>query len=176
MSDSKIDSYNDPEKGTPVHDGFVIIHSWFLIFVSNSDRVPCRVHEAYISDLQDNVPRSKFRKLWEVVEKLDAYGVEARGIERVRPDERTQSCEYIFSLSCSRKHQILMHRSSHRGFLHVASCEHDYFHILTRYPWSVCLPTRLSRSCPCHRILQPLDDHSRRLLLHLGPKARYDIF
>ncbi|KAJ3859964.1 permease for cytosine/purines, uracil, thiamine, allantoin-domain-containing protein [Lentinula novae-zelandiae] len=41
--------------------------------------------------LSDDVPRSKFAKLWAIVEFLDKYGVEARGIERVPPDQRTQT-------------------------------------------------------------------------------------
>ncbi|KAH8834778.1 permease for cytosine/purines, uracil, thiamine, allantoin-domain-containing protein [Flagelloscypha sp. PMI_526] len=44
-----------------------------------------------IAQLEDDVPRGKFRKLWDIVQRLDAYGVEARGIERVQPDERIQS-------------------------------------------------------------------------------------
>ncbi|KAH9844159.1 permease for cytosine/purines, uracil, thiamine, allantoin-domain-containing protein [Rhodofomes roseus] len=36
------------------------------------------------------VPRTKFRSLWAIVDKLDAYGVEAQGIERVPPDARPQ--------------------------------------------------------------------------------------
>ena len=52
------------------------------------------VHEARIADLNDDVPRGKLRSLWTLVEKLDRWGVEARGIERVMPDERSQSCEW----------------------------------------------------------------------------------
>ncbi|KAJ4481921.1 permease for cytosine/purines, uracil, thiamine, allantoin-domain-containing protein [Lentinula aciculospora] len=49
-------------------------------------------HEASALEcLGDDVPRSKFAKLWEIVEFLDNYGVEARGIERVPPNERTQT-------------------------------------------------------------------------------------
>ncbi|KIK56240.1 hypothetical protein GYMLUDRAFT_47260 [Collybiopsis luxurians FD-317 M1] len=44
-----------------------------------------------LEDLDDNVPRSKFAALWHIVEFLDKYGVEARGIERVPPDQRTQT-------------------------------------------------------------------------------------
>ena len=51
------------------------------------------VHEARIAELNDDVPRGKLRSLWTLVEKLDRWGVEARGIERVMPDERSQSCE-----------------------------------------------------------------------------------
>lgn len=40
----------------------------------------------------DNVPRAKFAKLWAIVEFLHKYGVEARGIERVPSDQRTQIC------------------------------------------------------------------------------------
>ena len=46
-----------------------------------------------LEDLDDNVPRSKFTVLWRIVEVLDKYGVEARGIERVSPTQRTQTCE-----------------------------------------------------------------------------------
>ncbi|TFK50367.1 hypothetical protein OE88DRAFT_1631216 [Heliocybe sulcata] len=42
--------------------------------------------------MDDGVPRTRgfFGKLWAVVQKLDKYGVEARGIERVPPAERPQ--------------------------------------------------------------------------------------
>ncbi|TRM69984.1 permease [Schizophyllum amplum] len=53
------------------------------------------VHEARIADLHDEVPRGKLRYLWTLVEKLDRFGVEARGIERVQPDERTQSSSLV---------------------------------------------------------------------------------
>ncbi|KAJ4477122.1 permease for cytosine/purines, uracil, thiamine, allantoin-domain-containing protein [Lentinula lateritia] len=45
--------------------------------------------------LSDNVPRLKFATLWAIVEFLDKYGVEARGIERVPSDQRT----HIYPLS-----------------------------------------------------------------------------
>ena len=41
------------------------------------------------------VPRAKFKKLWAIVDKLDAYGVEAQGIERVPPDARPQKCAFV---------------------------------------------------------------------------------
>ncbi|KAJ3811650.1 permease for cytosine/purines, uracil, thiamine, allantoin-domain-containing protein [Lentinula aff. lateritia] len=44
-----------------------------------------------LEGMDDNVPRDKFAKLWAIVLFLDKYGVEARGIERVLPDERTQT-------------------------------------------------------------------------------------
>ncbi|KAJ3733283.1 permease for cytosine/purines, uracil, thiamine, allantoin-domain-containing protein [Lentinula guzmanii] len=45
-------------------------------------------HEADLLErLSDDVPRSKFAKLWAIVEFLDKYGVEARGIERVTPNQ-----------------------------------------------------------------------------------------
>ncbi|KAJ3924624.1 MAG: permease for cytosine/purines, uracil, thiamine, allantoin-domain-containing protein, partial [Lentinula lateritia] len=48
-------------------------------------------HEASsLERLSDDVPRSKFAQLWAIVKFLDKYGVEARGIERVPPDQRTQ--------------------------------------------------------------------------------------
>ncbi|KAI4521130.1 hypothetical protein K525DRAFT_285282 [Schizophyllum commune Loenen D] len=53
------------------------------------------VHEARIADLNDDVPRGKLRSLWTLVEKLDRWGVEARGIERVMPDERSQSSPLV---------------------------------------------------------------------------------
>jgi len=48
---------------------------------------------AEIEALDDGVPRQKglFRTLWSVVEKLDRYGFEARGIERVPENRRTQT-------------------------------------------------------------------------------------
>lgn len=48
---------------------------------------------AQLRDWDDNIPRNKgvFAKLWNLVGKLDGFGVEARGIERVRPDERTHT-------------------------------------------------------------------------------------
>ncbi|KAH7870293.1 permease for cytosine/purines, uracil, thiamine, allantoin-domain-containing protein [Lentinula edodes] len=49
--------------------------------------------------LSDNVPRLKFAKLWAIVEFLDKYGVEARGIERVPSDQRTQMCMIFTCLS-----------------------------------------------------------------------------
>jgi hypothetical protein len=43
-----------------------------------------------IEDLDDGVPRNKgiFAKLWKVAHKFDAVGAEARGIERVRPEDK----------------------------------------------------------------------------------------
>ncbi|KZT25948.1 hypothetical protein NEOLEDRAFT_1241485 [Neolentinus lepideus HHB14362 ss-1] len=45
-----------------------------------------------IEEMDDGVPRMRgfFGKLWAIVQKLDKYGVEARGIERVPPTERPQ--------------------------------------------------------------------------------------
>lgn len=41
--------------------------------------------------LDDGVPRNKgfFAKLWKIANKLDRYGVEARGIERVPESQRS---------------------------------------------------------------------------------------
>lgn len=47
------------------------------------------------------VPRTKFKKLWAIVDKLDAYGVEAQGIERVSPDARPQKCAFCSPHSLS---------------------------------------------------------------------------
>ncbi|KAI0952236.1 hypothetical protein AcW1_004395 [Taiwanofungus camphoratus] len=49
------------------------------------------VQPAPIAELQDNVPRRRFKALWNIVEKLDKYGVEANGIERIPPDQRNQN-------------------------------------------------------------------------------------
>ncbi|KZT12599.1 uncharacterized protein LAESUDRAFT_7689 [Laetiporus sulphureus 93-53] len=43
-----------------------------------------------VIQLDDHVPRTHFRALWAIVEKLDKYGVEAQGIERIPPDQRPQ--------------------------------------------------------------------------------------
>jgi NCS1 nucleoside transporter family len=54
--------------------------------------VPLIVNEAQaLEDMDDNVPRAQFATLWAMVSFLDKYGVEARGIERVPPDQRTQT-------------------------------------------------------------------------------------
>ncbi|KAE9385571.1 hypothetical protein BT96DRAFT_968444 [Gymnopus androsaceus JB14] len=51
-----------------------------------------RVNEAQaLEGMNDSVPRSKFASLWALVAFLDKYGVEARGIERIPPDQRTQT-------------------------------------------------------------------------------------
>ncbi|KIK56243.1 hypothetical protein GYMLUDRAFT_47261 [Collybiopsis luxurians FD-317 M1] len=53
---------------------------------------PVLVNEGQaLEDLDDSVPRSKFAALWHIVRILDKYGVEARGIERVPPDQRTHT-------------------------------------------------------------------------------------
>ncbi|KIK56239.1 hypothetical protein GYMLUDRAFT_247991 [Collybiopsis luxurians FD-317 M1] len=53
---------------------------------------PVLINEAQaLENLDDNVPRSKFAALWHIVRILDKYGVEARGIERVPPNQRTQT-------------------------------------------------------------------------------------
>ncbi|GBE79480.1 Purine-cytosine permease fcyB [Sparassis crispa] len=49
------------------------------------------IHPAPVSELSDNVPRNRFRALWRIVEKLDKYGVETQGIERIPPDQRDQT-------------------------------------------------------------------------------------
>ncbi|KAJ4477121.1 permease for cytosine/purines, uracil, thiamine, allantoin-domain-containing protein [Lentinula lateritia] len=73
MSDAKSGPF-DPEKSSSYGRGSV------------SD-----FHEASsLERLSDDVPRSKFAQLWAIVKFLDKYGVEARGIERVPPDQRTQ--------------------------------------------------------------------------------------
>ncbi|KAL1747022.1 permease for cytosine/purines, uracil, thiamine, allantoin-domain-containing protein [Schizophyllum fasciatum] len=72
-------SASDPEKGLE----------------KDSVKAATSVHEARIADLNDDVPRGKLRSLWTLVEKLDRWGVEARGIERVQPDERTQSSPLV---------------------------------------------------------------------------------
>lgn len=64
---------------------------------TNESNIPLNyrddIHEANaLERLSDDVPRSKFAKLWAIVEFLDKYGVEAHGIERVPPDQRTQTC------------------------------------------------------------------------------------
>ncbi|KAH9951726.1 permease for cytosine/purines, uracil, thiamine, allantoin-domain-containing protein [Amylocystis lapponica] len=53
------------------------------------------VEHTQLTDLNDNVPRGRFKTLWAIVEKLDTYGVEAQGIERVPPDQRTQSSPLV---------------------------------------------------------------------------------
>ncbi|EPQ51414.1 hypothetical protein GLOTRDRAFT_48944 [Gloeophyllum trabeum ATCC 11539] len=54
--------------------------------------------------LDDGVPRNRgvFAKLWAIVQKLDRYGVEARGIERVPPAERPQKNPWdCFTMWCA---------------------------------------------------------------------------
>jgi hypothetical protein len=41
-----------------------------------------------VERLDDGVPRHKLGGLWHFVQRLDKYGVEVRGIERVPPTER----------------------------------------------------------------------------------------
>ncbi|KAJ3846860.1 permease for cytosine/purines, uracil, thiamine, allantoin-domain-containing protein [Lentinula lateritia] len=91
MSDKKSD---DPEKS-----------------FSHGPGVLDDVHGSSSSEgLSDDVPRSKFAKLWAIVEFLDKYGVEARGIERVPSDQHPLSAFWMwlaanmtivtFSLGC----------------------------------------------------------------------------
>ncbi|KAJ3806385.1 permease for cytosine/purines, uracil, thiamine, allantoin-domain-containing protein [Lentinula aff. lateritia] len=91
MSDKKSD---DPEKS-----------------FSHGPGVLDDVHGSSSSEgLSDDVPRSKFAKLWAIVEFLDKYGVEARGIERVPSDQHSLSAFWMwlaanmtivtFSLGC----------------------------------------------------------------------------
>lgn len=49
-----------------------------------------KVEPVKFSDLNDGVSRDRglVGKLWQIVEKVDKFGVEARGIERVPPNER----------------------------------------------------------------------------------------
>lgn len=54
--------------------------------------------------LDDGVPRTKgiFAKMWAVVQALDKFGVEARGIERVPPEDRPQQNVWdCFTMWCA---------------------------------------------------------------------------
>ncbi|KII88697.1 hypothetical protein PLICRDRAFT_176250 [Plicaturopsis crispa FD-325 SS-3] len=64
---------------------------------SSTDAEKQTVAEAqvHVADLHDNVPRNHFKKLWAFADKLDRYGVEAQGIERVPPTARTQSSALV---------------------------------------------------------------------------------
>ena len=62
------------------------------IFSSRSYCLPS-IDPVAVSDAV--VPRAKFKQLWAIVDKLDAYGVEAQGIERVPPYARPQKCASV---------------------------------------------------------------------------------
>ncbi|EPQ51243.1 purine-cytosine permease [Gloeophyllum trabeum ATCC 11539] len=62
-----------------------------------------------LENADDGVPRNRglFAKLWAIVQKLDKYGVEARGIERVPPTERPQKSPWdCFTMWCAANTQL----------------------------------------------------------------------
>lgn len=82
---------HQPELSVKLERAYFCLLTTYVLNRSN-------VNEARaLEDMNDNVPRDKFAKLWAIVLFLDKYGVEARGIERVLPDERTQTCEWPHS-------------------------------------------------------------------------------
>lgn len=58
------------------------------VHYADDDLPRVTVHE--FESLDDGVPRNKgiFAKLWKIAHRFDAFGAEARGIERVRPEDR----------------------------------------------------------------------------------------
>lgn len=77
MSSDKHSQFSgDHEKnGGAIHDG---------------DEHAPRTTVVHLADLDDGVPRNKgiFASLWKFARHFDAIGAEARGIERVRPEDR----------------------------------------------------------------------------------------
>lgn len=78
-SQSSYDEKHDPEKaGAGIYDPTSEQHGQHTVVTE-------------LEALDDGIPRNKgfFATLWNFTQKLDRFGVEARGIERVPEDMRT---------------------------------------------------------------------------------------
>ena len=102
--------------------------------------------EGYVSDIFAKHEHGWAAPLWKLTRRLNRYGVEARGIERVPADERWQKPYAAFFVRIRHFEQLLIRAD-------VVRCQHEHLDVRARHAGHVDLAARSPDVRPDHPLL-----------------------